>query len=118
MFVQGILRDYNPWVTHRGREKQASSTIEETNDELLFKGDGLFGHDDMTSLVHEATKVCTYDIPKNDVNNTATEKGCNELLKEFSKLVEDAKATLYPGYRACTRLEFLITLLHIKVSCK
>ena len=42
----------------------------------------------------------------------------NEVPKEFYKLKEDAEVGLYPGCKTFTRLEFLITLLHIKVSCK
>ena len=102
LIVRGIVRDYNPWVHNGEREEQASSTDDDTDDELLYKGDGLFA----------------YDIPENDANNTATEKGSNELPKKFSKLVENAEPTFYLGCKTFTRLEFLITLLHIKVSWK
>ena len=84
MIVRGILRDYNSWVHYGERKEHASSTDDDKDDELLYKGDGLFAQDDMTPLVREATKVYTYDISENDVNNTATGKGSNDLPKEFS----------------------------------
>ena len=40
------------------------------------------------------------------------------MPKEFHKLMEDAEAELYPGCKTFTRLEFIVTLLHIKVSYK
>ena len=32
--------------------------------------------------------------------------------------MQDVEAELYPGCKTFTRLEFIVTLLHIKVSCK
>ena len=72
----------------------------------------------MAPLICEATNVFTYDNPENTVNNTESGEGSNEVAKGFYKLKEDAEAALYPFCKTFTRLEFLITLLHIKVSCK
>ena len=70
LIVRGMLRDYNPWIHHGESEEQANSTDDEMDDELLDKGDALFGHDDMAALVCEATNVFTYDNLENTANNT------------------------------------------------
>uniref|UniRef100_A0A803MKF3 Uncharacterized protein n=1 Tax=Chenopodium quinoa TaxID=63459 RepID=A0A803MKF3_CHEQI len=82
--------------------------------------------DDMAPLVFDATNAWN--------NNTTTSKvpidsgntmefgssSCNDETpnKEFMTLLEDIESELYPGCKTFKRLEFLVTLLHIKVSNK
>ena len=72
----------------------------------------------MRPLVRKATNVMNFDNFESIENHTENKGGQNEVPKDFQKLMEDVEAELYPGCKTFTRLEFIVTLLHVKVSCK
>ena len=74
--------------------------------------------DDMRPLVCEAPNAEYFGTSEAMYDTTDLVGGKNEVPKEFDKLMEDTEAELYPSYNTFTRLEFIMTLLHIKVSCK
>jgi len=75
-------------------------------------------YDDVRPLVHEATNVTNSSISESFGIHAEDRGGHTEIFKEFYKLIEDTKAELYLGYKTFTQLEFIMTLLHIKLSNK
>uniref|UniRef100_A0A803MT56 DUF4218 domain-containing protein n=1 Tax=Chenopodium quinoa TaxID=63459 RepID=A0A803MT56_CHEQI len=119
---------YNPWVSYGENDKQDGNiendenTMEVSNDE-----EDEMPFDDMAPLVFDATNAwnnntTTSEVPI-DSGNTMEfgSSSCNDETpnKEFmTTLLKDIEVELYPGCKTFKRLEFLVTLPHIKVSNK
>ncbi|XP_057251833.1 uncharacterized protein LOC130591892 [Beta vulgaris subsp. vulgaris] len=116
LLVHGIDNGYNPWVSHGESvelegETEVVSDNEENEIEMPF--------DDMAPLIFEATNAwnsTTSSVPDDNGNNRKSDN--HEYPKELMTLVEDMEAELYPGCTTFKRLEFIISLLHNKVSNK
>ncbi|KAL2923537.1 Netrin-1 [Bienertia sinuspersici] len=112
LLVYGIDPTYNPWVSH-------GESIEEIdNDEEGYVGEVSNNEsddmplDDMAPFVFDATNAW------NSINSTTlNEKDTNETPLVLQKLMEDMEADLYLGCKTFKILEFIMTMLHIKVSC-
>ncbi|KAL2901733.1 Glutathione-regulated potassium-efflux system ancillary protein KefF [Bienertia sinuspersici] len=112
LLVYGIDPTYNPWVSHE------ESIQEIDNDEEGYVGevsDNESDHmplDDMAPFVFDVTNAW------NSINSTTlNEKDTNETPLVLQKLMEDMEVDLYLGCKTFKRLEFIMTMLHIKVSC-
>ena len=68
--------------------------------------------------MHEVTNVMNFGNIVSIGDHIENEDGQNEVPKEFHKLTEDTETNFHPSCKTFTRLEFIMTLLHIKVSCK
>ncbi|XP_021747822.1 uncharacterized protein LOC110713671 [Chenopodium quinoa] len=108
----GIDPDYNPWVFHGDEQSLDIGGMEMSEEE----GDELYDEDplvseEMDSLVHDATNV----VPE---EHDGDEGGgdCSEIPDKFYKLMKDAEEELFLGCKTFSRLEFIVTLLHLKVS--
>uniref|UniRef100_A0A803N9A3 DUF4218 domain-containing protein n=1 Tax=Chenopodium quinoa TaxID=63459 RepID=A0A803N9A3_CHEQI len=124
LLVYGIDNSYNPWVSHGENDKQDDNnendenTIEVSDDE-----EDEMPFDEMAPLVFDATNArnnntTTSEVPI-DSGNTMEfgSSSCNDETpnKEFMTLLDDIESELYSGCKTFKRLEFLVTLLHIKV---
>ncbi|KMT02820.1 hypothetical protein BVRB_8g194030 [Beta vulgaris subsp. vulgaris] len=112
LFRVGIDPDYNPWIFH-GEEQSFEVTDEEMSEEEGddFKDEDPLVSDDLASLVREATNVVVEPQVSDD-----RDRGDDELPDKFHKLMKDAQEELYPGCKTFSRLEFIVTLLQLKVS--
>ncbi|XP_021761466.1 uncharacterized protein LOC110726319 isoform X1 [Chenopodium quinoa] len=112
LFRVGIDPDYNPWVFH-GEEQSLDIGEMEMSEE---EGDELYDEDplvseEMTSLVHDATNVVREEHDGDEGGGD-----CSEIPDKFYKLMKDAEEELFSGCKTFSRLEFIVTLLHLKVS--
>ncbi|KNA22761.1 hypothetical protein SOVF_030240 [Spinacia oleracea] len=64
--------------------------------------------EEMAALVHDATNV----VPEN--LNEEEEVDRAEIPDKFHRLMKDAEEELFSGCKTFSRLEFIVTLLHIK----
>uniref|UniRef100_A0A803N9A1 DUF4216 domain-containing protein n=1 Tax=Chenopodium quinoa TaxID=63459 RepID=A0A803N9A1_CHEQI len=124
LLVYGIDRSYNPWLSHGESVEQIDKNkdqgyVAEVSDNE--SEDRPF--DDMAPFVFDATSAW------NSINSTSinenerttyigSSSGTSETPMLLQKLVEDMEADLYPGCKTFKRLEFIMSLLHIKVSNK
>ncbi|KMT08287.1 hypothetical protein BVRB_6g142120 [Beta vulgaris subsp. vulgaris] len=116
LLVYVIDNGYNPWVSHGELVELEGETEvvldnEENETEMPF--------DDMAPLIFEATNAwnsTTSSVLDDNRNNGESDN--HEYPKELMTLVEDMEAELYPGCTTFKRLEFIISLLHNKVSNK
>ena len=118
----GIVRDYNPWVHHgesitnngindEGIESESYTSEVDLNTDNFVMGD------DLVDLLFDATT--SHDdsrFPSNVESFGEFEDRDNETPKEFEHLMQDLEADLYPGCKTYKRLEFIVNLLHNKVS--
>jgi len=112
----GILSDYNPWVHHGESVEDSHRSVEneeEHNHYYLGK--------DMASLVFDATYMRNSSIPQDGEGSLSnikfeSEVGDAEVPSDYQKLMEAVDAELYLGCRTFKKLEFIITLLHIKAT--
>uniref|UniRef100_A0A803M0Q9 Transposase-associated domain-containing protein n=1 Tax=Chenopodium quinoa TaxID=63459 RepID=A0A803M0Q9_CHEQI len=110
LFRVGIDPDYNPWVFH-GEEQSLDIGEMEMSEE---EGDELYDEDplvseEMTSLVHDATNVVREEHDGDEGGGD-----CSEIPDKFYKLMKDAEEELFSGCKTFSRLEFIVTLLHLK----
>ncbi|XP_048502675.1 uncharacterized protein LOC109135778 [Beta vulgaris subsp. vulgaris] len=112
LFRVGIDPDYNPWIFH-GEEQSFEVTDEEMSEEEGddFEDEDPLVSDDLASLVREATNVVVEPQVSDD-----RDRGDDELPDKFHKLMKDAQEEIYPGCKTFSRLEFIVTLLQLKVS--
>uniref|UniRef100_A0A803KUL4 Transposase n=1 Tax=Chenopodium quinoa TaxID=63459 RepID=A0A803KUL4_CHEQI len=107
----GIDPDYNPWVFH-GEEQSLDigemEMSEEEGDELYDEGPLV--SEEMASLVHDATNV----VPE-EHDGDGGDGDCSEIPDKFYRLMKDAEEELCLGCKTFSRLEFIVTLLHLKV---
>uniref|UniRef100_A0A803N837 Uncharacterized protein n=1 Tax=Chenopodium quinoa TaxID=63459 RepID=A0A803N837_CHEQI len=124
LLVYGIDRSYNPWLSHGESVEQIDKNkdqgyVAEVSDNE--SEDRPF--DDMAPFVFDATSAW------NSINSTSinenerttyigSSSGTSETPMLLQKLVEDMEADLYPGCKKFKILEFIMSLLHIKVSNK
>ncbi|CAO2821071.1 unnamed protein product [Amaranthus hypochondriacus] len=118
----GIVRDYNPWVHHgesvpnngindEGIELESYTSEDDLNADNFVMGD------DLVDLLFDATtSLDDSRFPSNVESFREFEDRDNEMPKEFEYLMQDLEADLYPGCKTYKRLEFIVTLLHNKVS--
>lgn len=109
----GIDPDYNPWIFH-GEERSfdvGDMEMSEGEDDG-FEDEDPFVSEDMFSLVHDATNVVAKDFE----DKAGEARGHDEIPDKFHKLMKDAEEELFPGCKTFSRLEFIVTLLHLKVS--
>ena len=111
----GILSDYNHGclIENVGESHTSVENEQEHNDYCLGE--------DMASLVFDATYMRNSSIPQDEkgfASNSEFEfrAGDTEVPSYFHKLMEAVDAELYPGCQTSKKLEFIITLLHIKVT--
>ena len=95
-----------------------TSSDDGIEEEVSDRAESFVVCNDMRPLVHEVMSVMNFGNVESNEDHTENEGDQNEMPKEFHKLMKDAEAELYPGCKTFTRLEFIVTLLHIKVSCK
>jgi len=117
LIVRGILRNYNPWI-HHGEYGNHINSSDDWIEEASDRAESFVVCNDMRPLVHEVMSVMNFGNVESNEDHTENEGDQNEMLKEFYKLMEDVEAELFSGCKTFTRLEFIVTLLHIKVSCK
>lgn len=77
-----------------------------------FEDEDPFVSEDMFSLVHDATNVVAKDFE----DKAGEARGHDEIPDKFHKLMKDAEEELFLGCKNFSRLEFIVTLLHLKVS--
>ncbi|XP_074300953.1 uncharacterized protein LOC141632293 [Silene latifolia] len=123
LLVYGIDSSYNPWVSHGESEELNDNSEDENVGETLGSEDDELAFDDMGPLVYDATNlwnstnsgIVDGEEETMGVGPTSLNDDTPEVLL---KLVEDMEAMLYPGCQTYKRFEFIISLLHIKVSNK
>lgn len=128
LIAKGIVRDYNPWVHHGEVVDQRVISSEDCEYEISsgdddVNNDNFMVGDDLTSLLFDATRThgdsCNTELPHDDMPDVSSEQGGSKSFpKEFHKLMQDLESELYPGCKIFKRLEFIVILLHIKVSGK
>uniref|UniRef100_A0A803NAG7 DUF4216 domain-containing protein n=1 Tax=Chenopodium quinoa TaxID=63459 RepID=A0A803NAG7_CHEQI len=122
LLVYGIDSSYNPWVSHRESgglnvnnedDNKMEASDNDNDDDIPF--------DDMAALVFDSTNAynesTNYEVPSDGGNpmEFGSSSGNDETPnKELITLLEDMEAKLYLGCKKFKRLEFLITLIHIK----
>ena len=119
LIIRGIVRNYSPWIHHGECEDETNNSDNDVEEDSLDVMDNFVIGDDMRRLVQDAVNVPP-GISESFGDHADSEGGYayTEVPTTFDKLMEDAKAELYHGYKTFTRLEFVVTLLHIKVSSK
>ncbi|KAL2942228.1 Histidine--tRNA ligase [Bienertia sinuspersici] len=118
LLVYGIDRSYNPWVSHGESVHQIDNNEEGYIGEDSDNESDEIAYDDMGPFVYDATnawKSMNTTLDENERSNElGSSSGTSETPVLFQKLMEDMEADLYPGCKTFKRLEFIITLLHIK----
>ncbi|XP_056686007.1 uncharacterized protein [Spinacia oleracea] len=111
LFRVGIEPDYNPWIFHGEEQSLDMGNMEmsEEEDDWFDDEDPLVS-EEMAALVHDATNA----VPEN--LNEEEEEDRAEIPDKFHRLMKDAEEELFSGCKTFSRLEFIVTLLHIKVS--
>lgn len=123
LLVYGVDSSYNPWTSHGEVDEHSSGSEDAYEVYTSNRDEDLMTIDDMAPLIFDATNVWNSTTSRVHINNREhtehEEMRANyETPKDFDKLMEDIEADLYPGCKTFKRMEFLITLLHVKVSCK
>ncbi|KAL2894409.1 Replicase polyprotein 1a [Bienertia sinuspersici] len=116
--IYGIDRSYNPWVSHGESVHQIGNNEEGYIGEDSDNESDEIAYDDMGLFVYDATnawKSMNTTLDENERSNElGSSSGTSETPVLFQKLMEDMEADLYPRCKTFRRLEFIITLLHIK----
>ncbi|XP_056686230.1 uncharacterized protein [Spinacia oleracea] len=108
----GMEPDYNPWIFH-GEEQLDMGNMEMSEEEGdLFDDEDPLVSEEMAALVHDATNV----VPENLNDRDEEDKDHPEIPDKFYRLMKDAEEELFSGCKTFSRLEFIVTLLHLKVS--
>jgi len=95
LIVQGILRNYNPWIHHGKYEDHIDSSDDGIEEEASHRAESFVACDDMRPLVHKPMNVMNFGNFESIEDFTENEGGQNEVPKEFQKHVEDDEAKLY-----------------------
>ncbi|XP_021845823.2 uncharacterized protein [Spinacia oleracea] len=122
LLVYGIDSSYNLWVSHGENDEQYDNSDEADTEGTEEVEETEMPFDDMAPLISDAKNAWNSTSSVLDDNDNTTDYGSsggnNEYPKELMTLVEDMEAELYPGCTTYKRLEFIISLLHNKVSNK
>ncbi|KAL2897429.1 Netrin-1 [Bienertia sinuspersici] len=111
LLVYGIDPTYNPWVSHRESIQEIDIYKEGYIEEVSDNESDEIPFDDMASFVLDAANA--WRERTTDVGST---RDANETPLVLQKLMEDMEADLYPGCKTFKRLEFIMTMLYIKVT--
>ena len=118
LIIRDILRNYSPWIHHGEGEDQTNRSDNDIEEDSVNDVDSFGVHDDMRPLVQDAVHVINSGISERFGDHADSQGGHTEVPTTFDRLMEDAEAELYHGCKTFSRLEFIVTLLHIKVSSK
>ncbi|KAL2900695.1 TPR and ankyrin repeat-containing protein 1 [Bienertia sinuspersici] len=128
LIAKGIIRGYNPWV-HHGETLEHVSTSDRCQHETWIdedddvSNDELIVGEELSSLLNDASRaygdssVRMHASDDNGLDMEFEHEFDNGMPKDFHKLMQVLELDLYPGCKTFKRLEFIVTLLHIKVSC-
>uniref|UniRef100_A0A803KV28 Uncharacterized protein n=1 Tax=Chenopodium quinoa TaxID=63459 RepID=A0A803KV28_CHEQI len=125
LLVYGIDQSYKPWVSHGESAEQTNNNEDGYREEVSDNDDEIdeMPFDDMAPFVFDATNawnsINSTPVNENEgTTNIGLNSGTHETPSLLQKLMEDMEADLYPGCKTFKRLEFIMSLLHIKVSNK
>ena len=122
LLVYGIDSSYNPWTSY-GEVDHTYDSEDAYEVYSSNRNEDVMTFNDMALLIFDVIDVWNSTTSTVYINNTEPNEheGLRENYethKDFNKLMEDIEAELYLGCKTSKRMEFLITLLHVKVSCK
>uniref|UniRef100_A0A803N176 Transposase-associated domain-containing protein n=1 Tax=Chenopodium quinoa TaxID=63459 RepID=A0A803N176_CHEQI len=125
LLVYGIDQSYKPWVSHGESAEKTNNNEDGYREEVSDNDDEIdeMPFDDMAPFVFDATNawnsINSTPVNENEgTTNIGLNSGTHETPRLLQKLMEDMEADLYPGCKTFKRLEFIMSLLHIKVSNK
>ncbi|CAM8999989.1 unnamed protein product [Rhodiola kirilowii] len=110
LIMNGIVKSYTIWNCHgESSNFQMSGNVE-------IGGSKNIDEDDMIGLLMD-THGMMFDEDLHEDNCMENQyEDANDEARKFYELLHDAEDELYPGCTTFSKLSFIVTLLHLKVS--